>query len=173
MVVRNVHERELACAATRAGALIDTLASRDDRLWPHDRWPAMRLDRPLQVGAAGGHGPVRYVVEAYEPGRRVRFRFTGPRGFHGWHEFAVHASSGGCRLVHVLEMNARGPARISWPVVYRPLHDALVEDALDRAERILTGEEATSRWSLYVRMLRWSLAAMLARRNPRRPRYEE
>lgn len=47
----------------------------------------MRLDRPLDVGASGGHGPVRYVVDAHEPGRSVRFRFTDPSGFHGHHAF--------------------------------------------------------------------------------------
>ncbi|UNO43730.1 DUF2867 domain-containing protein [Streptomyces sp. MST-110588] len=38
----------------------------------------MRFDRPLGVGAYGGHGPVRYRVSAYDPGRRIRFDFTSP-----------------------------------------------------------------------------------------------
>jgi hypothetical protein len=57
------------------GALLGRLGSVDDRLWPKDRWPAMRLDRPLQVGARSGHGLIRYRVELFEPARRVRFRF--------------------------------------------------------------------------------------------------
>ena len=40
-----------------AGRLLDGLSAADDRLWPKDRWPAMRFDRPLKVGARGGHGP--------------------------------------------------------------------------------------------------------------------
>ena len=89
MRVINVHERELNASLEKAGVLIDRLASRDDLLWPYDRWPAMRFDRPLGVGAVGGHGPIRYVIEAYVDGtlrRRnwspwVRFlRWTKGRG---------------------------------------------------------------------------------------------
>jgi len=50
------------------GHLLGSLASEQDRLWPSQAWPAMRLNRPLAVGAAGGHGPVRYVVTGYEVG---------------------------------------------------------------------------------------------------------
>jgi len=35
-------------------------------------------------------------------------------------------------------MEARGPALVSWPLVFEPLHDALLEDLLDRATA-LTG----------------------------------
>jgi hypothetical protein len=31
----------------------------------------MLPDRPLQVGARGGHGPIRYRVELFKPSRRV------------------------------------------------------------------------------------------------------
>jgi hypothetical protein len=58
-MIRNVHERDLAAAPSEAGALIDGLAGEHDRLWPSERWPAMRLDRPLAVGASGGHGRIR------------------------------------------------------------------------------------------------------------------
>jgi hypothetical protein len=69
MVVVNVHERMLDASITEIGKLIDTLASAEDKLWPRDRWPAMKFDRPLSVGAVGGHGPIRYTVESYQPGR--------------------------------------------------------------------------------------------------------
>jgi hypothetical protein len=52
-----------------------------------------------------------------------------------------------------------GPARLSWPLVFRPLHDALLEDALDNAERQVTGRlQLPARWSPYVRALRRILA---------------
>lgn len=125
----------------------------------------MRLDRPLQVGAVGGHGPIRYQVETYEPGRRVRFRLCAPRGFDGFHGFEVVPTGGrGTTLRHVLEMNARGPALLTWPLVFRSLHDALVEDCLDNAACAL-GEVPRSRlWSLWVRMLRAGFR-LLARRH--------
>jgi len=154
-MIRNIHERTFRADADRVGALIDTLASDDDRLWPRDRWPAIRFDRPLAVGAIGGHGPIRYVVSTYERGRSIRFRFTAPRGFIGWHGLdAVSLDGGGTRFVHALEMHAEGPARFTWPLAYRWLHDALLEDALDNAARALGEPSNSTRWSWYVRILR-------------------
>ncbi|HYD71071.1 hypothetical protein [Azospirillum sp.] len=155
MNVRNVHSRTLPTSLDAAGTLIDGLASDGDRLWPWERWPAIRFDGPLAVGAKGGHGPVRYTIQQYEPGRSILFRFSAPKGFLGTHRLSVESTdSGGVRLVHTLEMVAAGPARFSWPLVFRPLHDALLEDALDKAERAFGGRPTAARWSLYVRALR-------------------
>ncbi len=161
MKVRNVHERVLAAPAEEVGGLLDSLSSTSDRLWPL-RWPPMQFDRPLQVGAVGGHGPIRYEVEEYKAGRLVRFRFSAPDGFHGSHRYEViPLSKGETGLRHVLEMDASGAATISWPLVYRPLHDALLEDSLDRAESSLgSGPARPSQWSWYVRFLRWTLGAV-------------
>jgi len=155
MRVHNLHERSLPAPPERVGALLDTLASADDRLWPRDRWPALRFDRPLGPGATGGHGPIRYRVVGYEPGRSLHFRFTWPAGFDGGHRFEVEPGpEGHTRLRHVMEMETRGAARLSWPLLFRPLHDALLEDALDLAERGVGAEPAPRRWSLRVRLLR-------------------
>lgn len=156
MDVYNLHQREFPVPVARVGALLDTLSGEDDRLWPHHAWPALRLDGPLAVGAAGGHGPVRYTVEDHTPGARVRFRFREPRGFDGFHEFTVHPTdSTGTVLRHLLAMRAHGPALLTWPLLFRPLHDALLEDALDRAEHELTGAvRVPARWSARTRLLR-------------------
>jgi hypothetical protein len=112
--------------------------------------------RPSAGGrASGGHGPVRYTVTHYVPGCWIRFGFTAPRGFGGFHEFAVSRVGDRAVLRHTLTMHQRGTARLSWPLVFRPLHDALVEDSLNCAEQAVTkqvGEPA--RWSPYVRLLR-------------------
>lgn len=160
MPVRNLHTRAIAANADTVGALIDTLGARDDRLWPVEHWPRMRLDRPLDPGAAGGHGPIRYHVVEYLPGERVRFRFTGPRGFSGFHEFSVYGRGDhDAELCHLLVLRPHGPARLTWPLLYRWLHDALIEDALDRAERGLAGTVAEpARWNGYVRLVRAVLA---------------
>jgi hypothetical protein len=156
MAVLNIHTRRLPVSEAEVGALIDDLASNRDRLWPRENWPALRFDRPLGFGAVGGHGPVRYIVEAYEPGRWIRFRFTAPRGFRGFHEYSVRRAADGATLLsHVLAMKVRGPARVSWPLMYRWMHDALLEDSLDCGERALTGAVRTpARWSRYVVLLR-------------------
>jgi hypothetical protein len=155
-MVTNIHERFLNVAADRIGALIDELASPGDRLWPCDRWPAMRFDRPLGIGAMGGHGPIRYVVERYSPGQSVWFGFTAPAGFIGGHGFELveQAATTVC-MRHRLEMRTRGGARLSWPLVYQPLHDALIEDALDRAEAAAAAKTVALRaWSWRVKFLR-------------------
>lgn len=153
-MVVNIHQRSINAPLTEVHALIASLASRDDRLWPHEAWPRMRLDRGLQAGSAGGHGPVRYHVEEAEPGRVV-FRFTGPRGFDGGHAFSTTEDSDRVVLRHELRMRARGWARLSWPLFFRPLHDALIEEALDKAQRSLGASPARPhRRSTWVRALR-------------------
>ncbi|MEV7382156.1 SRPBCC family protein [Streptomyces lydicus] len=156
MGVHNVHERVLPVSGAEAGLLLDGLSGTGDRLWPRSDWPSMRLDGPLAPGAAGGHGPVRYTVAAYVPGRWVRFAFHGPRGFDGFHEYTVHPLAPDRTLLrHTLAMRARGWARLTWPLAFRPLHDAVLEDSLDLAERACAGTAGRpARWSRYVRLLR-------------------
>jgi hypothetical protein len=156
VAVLNVHERVFPARPEDVGALLDSLAGPDDQVWPGGQWPALHLDRGLAVGSHGGHGPVRYTVAAYVPGQWVRFEFSAPRGFHGFHEFTVHpARDGHAALRHTLSMRARGAARLTWPMMFRWTHDALIEDGLDGVERTLTGTVAhPARWSARVRFLR-------------------
>lgn len=155
MQVLNVHERTLDALPDEVAPLLDSLASPADRLWPWHSWPRMAFDRPLGIGASGGHGPIRYVVEAYTPGRSIRFRFTGPAGFDGWHGFELSELDNRTRLRHTLEMRTHGRAALSWPLLYRPLHDALLEDALATAQDSLGLRPDPVPWSARVRLLRW------------------
>ncbi len=168
-----MHERVLAGAAGEVGALLDGLSGPQDRLWPGDRWPPMRLEGPLRPGARGGHGPVGYAVAEHVPGRRVAFRFDGrglTAGLEGGHRFEVVEVSGRVALRHVLEARGGLASWLKWILVIAPLHDALLEDALDRAERQVNGHVARpARWSPWVRLLRSLLAS---RRRGRRRRIE-
>jgi len=172
MKVLNIHERKFRASRQQVGALIDSLSSPGDALWPRHSWPRMRMDRPLGAGAAGGHGPVRYFVEEYSPGQSIRFRFTRPIGWDGFHGFAVvGADDSGTILRQTLQMVVRGPALLSWPLVFRPLHDAVIEDSLTMAEASL-GEPPNLRvWSYRVRFLRGILSGGRAarQRRPQRP----
>lgn len=159
-MVRNTHQRLLAAPPSAVGRLLDGLAGSADPLWPAQRWPPMRLDRELGVGARGGHGPVRYHVVAYRAGSAVRFQFGRPSGFHGHHEFVVTPTPSGTLLRHSLVMRTSGTARLTWPLVFRPLHDALIEDSLDQASLSLGLPVLhLRRWNLRVRILRF-LAAL-------------
>jgi hypothetical protein len=115
----------------------------------------MRFDRPPGVGAAGGHGPIGYLVEEYQSGSRVLFRFTGPPGISGTHQWLGEPAPSGCRLSHTIDGRVAGKMLLWWPLVLRPLHDALIADALDKGELALTGALAGPRsWPRWVRLLR-------------------
>lgn len=155
MEVLNIHERGFDVDPRQLGALLDSLASDEDRLWPHRMWPRMMFDRPLGVGAKGGHGPIRYCVEKYSPGESIEFRFTGPKGFDGIHGFAIVVGPDqAVALRHTVRMRTYGSASLSWPLIYRPMHDALIEDALAAAEASLGLRPTVKAWSVWVRILR-------------------
>ncbi|MGA4862384.1 DUF2867 domain-containing protein [Streptomyces lavendulocolor] len=139
--VRNVHARVIEAPADRVGALLDRIASDDDPLFPAPVWPPMRFDRPLGVGAEGGHGPVRYTVTAHTPGRSVRFDFAPPADGH--HRLDVEPlGPGRCRLTHTLQ-ERQGPGQaLLWSLLVRPVHDTVVEELLDNAEHAATGRTA-------------------------------
>ncbi|MGW5880331.1 DUF2867 domain-containing protein [Nocardiopsis terrae] len=155
-LVRNTHERVVPAPAEAVGELLATLGGDGDRLWPNPAWPPMRLDRPLSAGADGGHGPIRYRVSAHDPGRRVRFTFHPESGLRGFHELVVEPLPDGRALLrHRVEAAPRGAMRLLWPLAVRPLHDAVVEDLLDNAERAFTARTPRPAcWSAWVRLLR-------------------
>jgi hypothetical protein len=111
-------------------------------MWPRDRWPPLTDDR---VGFLQ-HEPLDHV-----PGRARRYRILGPDGFTGWHGWEV----GGTMLRHVVEADCKSWSRLAWPLLIHPIHDALHEDVLDRAETALGGAPAQREWPKRVRLLRW------------------
>jgi len=167
MRVGNEHERRLNVLPSEVGRLLDTLGSPNDRLWPHRTWPPLRLDKPLAVGSVGGHGPIRYRCVAYEPGRRVEFEFISKglsKGLQGRHAYWVEQEADGSALLrHTLHAKMDFMAYLRWLLIVRPLHDALVEDSLDKAQLHLRGKVARDRrWSARVRLLRRALGASSA-----------
>jgi hypothetical protein len=154
MRVHNVHERELPASPGEVGALLDGL----EQWWPSDRWPALRPDRPLGVGARSKRGPIREEVVDYEPGRRIDFELKAPRGLVARHRFEVEPEAAERAVLrHTIDGRLEGWARLSWPLAIRPLHDALIEDLLDRAEAEVTGAPGPARsWTRRVRVLRWA-----------------
>ena len=119
-MIRNIHRRRIPAPANEVGALIDSLASDHDRLWPRDRWPPIRLDRGLRVGSSGGHGPILYSVATHEPGRSVQFEFAPRCGLIGFHKFSVESSDGsGTILRHELQARTRGWMSLGWPLAMR------------------------------------------------------
>lgn len=148
MRVYNFHCRRIAAPIEAVGAVIDTLASADDRLWPWEHFEPMKLDRPLQQGASGGHGPVRYTTVEYRPGRLAVFEFDATsgfmKGFRGRHWFeAIAIDTNTTELRHMLWADVRGLMWLAWRVLVETLHDATVEAALAKAELATTGAPST------------------------------
>src|SRR5207248_6682760 len=154
--MRNIQHRDIEAPAAAVGALLDRLASDTDPLWPAPAWPPIRLDRGLVVGSVGGHGPIRYSVAEYQPGRRVRFAFDPSIGFDGFHELLVEPlDERRTRLTHDLVGKPSGAMRLVWPLAVRWMHEALLQDLLDNAELAATGRlREKARWSRWVRFLR-------------------
>jgi hypothetical protein len=150
--IHNAHAREIAAPTEVVGAILDTLGSPGDRVWASDIWVAepVVFDRPLGVGADGGHGSIRYSVVEYQPGRRIVFRFSPGGGLSGSHGFELEAvGPDQTRITHFLEaqtslwMRPLVPILIGW-------HDAMVETAFDRVEL-----EATGSLQRRTRIPRW------------------
>ncbi|MHA6626801.1 DUF2867 domain-containing protein [Pseudonocardia sichuanensis] len=154
-MVRNVHERLVPAPIEVVGPLLDRLGGPDDVLWPSPAWEPMVLDGPLAVGAAGGHGPIRYRVVGYEPGRAVAFAFDPGHGFDGGHAFTAEPVGPDRTLLrHVAEGRLTGSMRLAWPLAVRWAHDAVLEEMFDNAERAVGHEPAhPARRSPWVRLL--------------------
>ncbi len=164
MRIFNIHSREFSATPKKVGGLIDSLASSNDRLWPRSLWPRMKLNKPLSIGTRGGHGPIAYKVEEYSTGYFVKFRFTSPKGFDGYHSFEVlKVSDEKTMLRHTIKINARGMAIIHWSLWIKSLHNALVEDGLSTAGIYLGEEAKLQEWSLWVKILRWISSSGRAR----------
>lgn len=94
----------------------------------------------------------------------IRFRFAPSLGVDGTHTFVVVPDGEGSVLRHELEARTRGRMRLLWPLAVRWLHDALLEDLLDRAEAEVAGAAARpAHWSPWVRFLRAAASRRLSR----------
>ena len=103
--------------------------------------------------------PALRGVTHYENDDRVRltWKFLRPAEFDGYHHAEADTVGNGnilCRSV--VEMNARGlKGTLLWLLVMRALHDAVVEDGLDKIERDFGFSSKDREWSPWVRLLRW------------------
>jgi len=157
--VLNVHERLLPVPAESVAPVLDSLGSENDRIWPTGKWPSMILDRGLEPGSRGGHSRISYRVAEHLPGRRVEFEFEPMPHigkFAGRHFFEVLSRDGRAILRHTIDADIDFSSWLYWKIFIERVHDALIEDAFDKAERSAgVPNPRTSRWSLYVHFLRW------------------
>lgn len=154
MKVINIHKRVLNQPTSKIGELLNTLATKNDMMLATDKWHPMRLDRGLQVGSKGGHGPIKYFVTAYHPEKSITFQFD-LKGFNGFHRFdIIELGTNQTELSHIIDMTTTGTATLRWALAIRWLHDAYIEDAFDKVENHFTKDKKYSRWNFWVRFLR-------------------
>lgn len=155
MKVSNIHRRVIDRPKSEISPLLDSLGSRHDKLWPKENWSSMKCADGLNEGAKCGHGPIRYTVLDYQAGVRVLFQFTKSDGWSGTHCFElIDHSTGKTMMQHTLEMETSGAGTFKWLFVFRWLHDAILEDALDNAENYFHPTGKKTPWNLWVRFLR-------------------
>ena len=155
MRILNIHRRTISRPRENLAQLLETLATKDDKWWPWEQWPAMRFKKGKTPGAVGGHGPVRYSIERIEPGQSIEFKFLQPAGFNGVHRFELlELENENTEIIHTIEMNVSGTGVLTWIFAIRWLHDALLEDCLDKIENQFSEKKTTTPWNVWVRILR-------------------
>ncbi len=154
MHVVNIHKRKIDRSKAEVYKLLDTLATKDDKIWPYEKWPAIRFKNGLKVGSAGGHGPIRYTVASVDDTHGIVFNFTNP-GFHGTHRLKVKAlNHSEVEISHTIKMRTSGFATFYWLFLVKWFHDALIEDAFDKLENQFSSEKKVTEHNLWVKFLR-------------------
>ena len=158
MKVLNVHTRIIQQPKNKVVKLLETLATKNDKIWPKEHWPAMKFKSDLKIGASGGHGPICYEIEIYNPEKIIQFRFLKPKGFNGIHKFEVtQLAYKRTEIKHTIDMITNGSGIFLWLFTIRSLHNALVEDAFDKIENSFSNQQKFTEWNIWVKFLRKSM----------------
>ncbi len=164
MKVLNIHKRILNRPKNEVVEILKTLSTDNDKIWPKDQWPPMRFKGGLKIGAKGGHGPIRYAVEKYNPNEIIQFRFSRPNGFNGIHKFEINAvADAKTEIKHTIDMRTVGKGTLAWVFGIHSLHNALIEDGFDTLENNFLEKKKSTTWNFWVRFLRKQIAKS---RNP-------
>ncbi len=135
--------------------MISTLSSKKDKVWPTEKWPAMRFKNGLKKDSKGGHEPIKYFIKEYKTDGFIEFNFLKPTGFNGTHTFeASEIDENTTLLKHTIKMDVSGKGMILWLFAIRSLHDALLEDAFDKIENHFSKKKKKTNWSFWVKFLR-------------------
>ena len=155
MKVLNIHKRTLNQPIDKLAELLKTLSTENDRIWPKEKWPEMKFKEGIKIGAKGGHGPIRYSVEKYNPNELIQFRFSKPNGFNGIHKFEINElSDQKTEIKHTIDMNTEGKGTLIWFFAICSLHNALIEDGFDKLENIFFDNRKSTKWNIWVKFLR-------------------
>lgn len=158
MKVLNIHHRIINQPKSALVELLKTLSTKEDKVWPHEKWPPMRFRKGLVEGAKGGHGPIGYFVKNIIPNESIEFQFTEPTGLIGIHKFEMkEINDNQTEIKHTIDMQTNLVGTLQWKTFIRVLHDALIEDAFDKVENYFSSEKKKTEWSGWVKFLRMLL----------------
>ena len=159
MNVLNIHKRTIQQPKDKVTALLKTLSTENDKIWPKEKWPPMKFKAGIQENAKGGHGPIRYSVEKYTPNEIIQFRFLKPSGFNGIHKFEIRElSEEQTEITHTIDMKTAGKGTLIWLLAIRSLHNALIEDGFDKLENHFSEHKKNTQWNFWVKFLRKQLS---------------
>jgi len=166
MKVLNVHKRIINQPKNDVAEILKTLATKNDKIWPKEIWPPMKFKDGIKVGAKGGHGPIRYSVEKYNPNKIIQFRFLKPNGFKGIHKFEINELSyEKTEIKHTIDIKTVGKGILIWILGIRSLHNALIEDGFDKLENNFLENQKSTEWNFWVKFLRKQIAKRLNKQN--------
>ena len=155
MKVLNIHSRKVNSPKHKLLELLDTLSTKEDKIWPIEKWPAMNFKKGLTIGAYGGHGPIRYELIEYSPQSHLTFKFKKPKGFKGIHKLEfIESNPEQTEIKHTIDMTTSGVGTLKWLTAIKWLHNALIEDAFDKIENQLSGKSIRTKWNSWVKILR-------------------
>lgn len=155
MKIINIHQREYRQSIGVITNIFQTLSSREDLMWPHEKWPPMILDQGLNIDSSGGHGPIKYYVSQYRPAVSIEFTFVEPKEFHGIHRFELsELGKRNCRIKHTIAMDVSIKGILLWYLAIKWLHDALIEDCFDKIQNQISNSDNIAKWNILVKILR-------------------
>jgi len=153
--VLNIHKRTINQPKDKVTELLKTLSTENDRIWPKEKWPEMKFKEGIQIGAKGGHGPIRYTTEKYNPNEIIQFRFSKPNGFNGIHKFEIkELDKEKTEIKHTIDMNTEGKGTLIWTFAICSLHNALIEDGFDKLKNNFSDNRKSTEWNIWVKFLR-------------------
>ena len=155
MKIINIHKRIINKPKSEVAEILKTLSTENDKIWPNENWPEMKFKDGIQIGAKGGHGPIRYYVEKYVPTKIIQFRFSKPNGFNGIHKFEIkELNKETTEIKHTIDMYTKGKGTIFWLFAIHSLHNALIEDGFDKLENNFSDNRKYTKWNIWVRFVR-------------------
>lgn len=85
----------------------------------------------------------------------IEFKFIQPDGFNGIHKFEItEIEKDKTELKHTLNMELSGRGILIWHIAIKWLHNALIEDCLDKAGNHFLKDKKKTRWNFWVFFLR-------------------